>query len=184
LSVSSPQRAKKFARGGLCPRAAKTESSSWGRQQGFKIQSVPAPRTAFHLPAMRARRVRRVDRDSLLPFNKQYPAPGGGRRTIRLHFIAALGQRPPRAGRTLFGCGRQAGLGVSLLSGVLLRPAMLPRFIEMIHSSVLWLSLFFAIKLLQPLNHPCNQIIFLRFPSYQPGRKRLFLSVHRLNPSH
>jgi len=33
---------------------------------------------------------------SLLPFRKHYPEPGGGRRTIRPHFIAALGQRPPR----------------------------------------------------------------------------------------
>jgi len=38
LFVTSPQRAKKFARGRLCPRAAKTEHSSRERQQGFKIQ--------------------------------------------------------------------------------------------------------------------------------------------------
>jgi len=48
LSATSQQRAKKSARGGLCPRAAKTGYSSWERQQGSKIQSVPAPRTAFH----------------------------------------------------------------------------------------------------------------------------------------
>jgi len=48
LSVTSPQLAKKFARGGLCPRGAKTETSSWVRQQGFTVQSVPAPRTGFH----------------------------------------------------------------------------------------------------------------------------------------
>jgi len=48
LSATFPHTAKKFARGGLCPRAAKTEYSSWERQQGFKIQSVPAPRTPFH----------------------------------------------------------------------------------------------------------------------------------------
>jgi len=36
---------------------------------------------------------------SLLPFHKHYPEPGGGRRTIRPHFIAALAQRPPRASR-------------------------------------------------------------------------------------
>jgi len=60
MSETSLKRGKKFARGGLCPRAAKTLHSSWERQQGFKIQSVPAPGTGFHLPAMRARRVRRV----------------------------------------------------------------------------------------------------------------------------
>jgi len=98
--------------GGLCPRAAKTEYSSRERQQGFKTKSVLAPKTVFHLPAMRVRRVRRVDRDSLLPFNKEYPEPGGGRRTIRTHLTAALGQRPPRATRPLFGCGRQAALGI------------------------------------------------------------------------
>jgi len=48
LSVTSPQLAKKFARGGLCPRAATTEISSSVRQQDFTIQSVPAPRTGFH----------------------------------------------------------------------------------------------------------------------------------------
>jgi len=51
------------------------------------------------------------DGASLLPFHTHYPAPGGGRRKIRPHFVAALGQRPPRAGRMLFGCGRQAALG-------------------------------------------------------------------------
>jgi len=76
-----------------------------------------------------------MGRDSLLPFNKRHPGPGGGRRAIRPHFVAALGQKPPRAGRLLFGCGRQAALGVSLLSEVLVRPAMLPRFIEMMPSS-------------------------------------------------
>jgi len=51
--------------------------------------------------------------------NKRYPEPWGGRRTIWTHFIAALGQRPPRAGRmvpgpgrNLFGCGRQTALGI------------------------------------------------------------------------
>jgi len=34
----------------------------------------------------------------LAAFNKQYSEPGGGRRTMGTHFIAALGQRPPRAG--------------------------------------------------------------------------------------
>jgi len=38
LFVTSQQRAKKFPRGGLCSRAAKTEYSSWGRQHGFEIQ--------------------------------------------------------------------------------------------------------------------------------------------------
>jgi len=42
LSVTSPQLGKKFARGGLCPRAATTETSSWVRQQGSTVQSVPA----------------------------------------------------------------------------------------------------------------------------------------------
>jgi len=42
---------------------------------------------------------------SLLPFDQWYPEPGGGRRTIRPPFIAALGQRPPRAARALLGCG-------------------------------------------------------------------------------
>jgi len=36
---------------------------------------------------------------SLPPFHKHYPGPGGGPRTIQPHFIAALGQRPPWAGR-------------------------------------------------------------------------------------
>jgi len=49
--VTSLHRAEKFARGGLLSRprgGTKTEYSSWERQQGFTIQSVPAPSTGFH----------------------------------------------------------------------------------------------------------------------------------------
>jgi len=38
--------------------------------------------------------------------------------------FAALGQRPPRPGRTLFGCGCQAALGLAVLTYDAKRPLM------------------------------------------------------------
>jgi len=48
LSLTSLRLGKQFARAGLCPGAATTETSSWVRQQGSTVQSVPAPRAGFH----------------------------------------------------------------------------------------------------------------------------------------